>query len=199
MMTIDELRARGLGLNKPKGVFVTQIIQGEAAAKAGLKAKDVILKIDDQAVSKSNQVQTIIARKSPGDRVRLEIFRKGKSMELDVVLGYRETESVAFTKREEKDSYEHLGLAATDLTVEKAQELSYSGIKSVLITGVEAWSPAERAGIRREDIVLEIGDKQITNRDDFYDTIAALEAGSVVIFTIGRGDDQFHFFLEVPK
>ncbi len=72
----------------PKGCgFVLQSVKGQApAAKAGLKAMDVIWKLDGQLLVNESQMLVLLSHKKPGDRVKVHYFRSGKSNQLEVTL-----------------------------------------------------------------------------------------------------------------
>ncbi|MCH8873457.1 trypsin-like peptidase domain-containing protein [candidate division KSB1 bacterium] len=199
MQDIDEKKARALNLDRPKGVFVSQVIKGEPAARAGVKAKDVILKIEGQEVNKSNQVQAIIAKKNPGDIVLLELLRNGRKVELKVSLGIKETAETNFATNSSPKDFEHLGLKVQDLSRKMAKELDYSGSSGAVVFDVQKWSPADDAGIRQYDIITEIDNKSIRNENDFYQLVSNLEVGSVSIFTVVRFNEEVHIFVEIPE
>jgi len=199
MQDIDEKKARALNLDRPKGVFVSQVIKGEPAARAGVKAKDVILKIEGQEVNKSNQVQAIIAKRNPGDIVLLELLRNGRKVELKVSLGIKETGETNFATNSSPKDFEHLGLKVRDLSRKMAKELDYSGSSGAVVFDVQKWSPAYDAGIRQDDIITEIDNKSIRNENDLYQLVSNLEVGSVSIFTVVRFNEEVHIFVEIPE
>jgi len=199
MQDIDEKKARALNLDRPKGVFVSQVIKGEPAARAGVKAKDVILKIEGQEVNKSNQVQAIIAKRNPGDIVLLELLRNGRKVELKVSLGLKETGETNFAINSSPKNFEHLGLKVQDLSRKMAKELNYSGSSGAVVFDVQKWSPAYDAGIRQDDIITEIDNKSIRNEGDLYQLVSNLEVGSVSIFTVVRFNEEVHIFVEIPE
>lgn len=199
MQNIDEKKARALHLQRPMGVFIDKVLADGPAEKAGIRAKDVLLKIDHELVDKSNQVQAIIARKNPGDVVQLTLLRKGRELRLNVTLEKRPTDYVALEQNYNNKKFQYLGLSVEKLTRKEAAELGYSGRRGVLITKVEKWSPADEAGIREDDILVEIDDITITNVVEFQEVISNLKKGSVSIFTIVRSNSEFHVFVEIPN
>jgi len=199
MQNINEKKAKALGMDKPRGVFISQVMAGAPADSAGIKTKDVLLKIDGQEVNRSNQVQAIIAKKNPNDRVELEILRDGRIMKLDVLLGLREMERATFSQDTNAEKFENLGLKVETLSRAKAEELNRPDLSGVLVKSVERWSPADDAGIRENDIIVEIDDRGIEDEDDFHASTAELSSGDVAIFTIQRRGETLHLFVEVVK
>src|SRR6266481_8260344 len=70
-----------------KGILIMEIMENSAASKAGLKAKDVILKIDGTEPTSLKEFIGILDLKQPGDQVTLEIHRDGKEENIKVTLG----------------------------------------------------------------------------------------------------------------
>ncbi len=196
MQNIDEKIARALSLNRPSGVFVDRVLKDSPAERAGLKDKDVILMIEEEEIMKSNQVQAIIEKKNPGDTIALALLRKGREINIDVTLGLRETPGIEINNNNERKEFSELGISCEDLTREKAVELDYTGKQGAYVAKVEKWSPAEEAGIRKGDIIIEIDDISINNKSDFQTVISQLESGTVALFTIIRSKEKFHFFVD---
>jgi len=73
-------------LNSLEGVFIADVVSGSAAEKGGVESGDVVVAVDGMAVNSSSELQEKIARKNPGDEVRLSVLRDGKRHELKVVL-----------------------------------------------------------------------------------------------------------------
>lgn len=93
MLTED--RAKELNIDVKQGAFLVvdptknepAVVPGGAADKAGLKNGDVILEIDGQKLDVNNSLQKYIRGKVPGDKVVLKIWRDGKELLKNVVLG----------------------------------------------------------------------------------------------------------------
>lgn len=76
--------ARAMGLSSARGAVVTRIDPEGPAASSGLQPGDVILAIAGRAVADDRRLTRIVAETEPGARVRLEVFRRGESLTLDV-------------------------------------------------------------------------------------------------------------------
>ncbi len=80
--------AAALGLPpQTQGVIVGQVLAGSAAAQAGLRANDVVTKINDQQIDGSHPISSILLHTRPGDKVKITIIRDGKQQSVDVTLG----------------------------------------------------------------------------------------------------------------
>ncbi|XZF62748.1 MAG: HhoA/HhoB/HtrA family serine endopeptidase [Gloeotrichia echinulata DVL01] len=74
----------GLMVNEDKGVLVVKVIPNSPAAKAGIRAGDVIQKLNGQAVTDANSVQKLVERSQVGGDLRLELRRNGQNVSLGV-------------------------------------------------------------------------------------------------------------------
>ncbi|WP_127587943.1 S1C family serine protease [Paenibacillus koleovorans] len=78
-----------LKLENNKGSVITQVESGSPASKAGLTAGDVILQVNGEAISNSEEVTKKIKALKPGDKVTLKIVRDGKQLDTFVFVGDR--------------------------------------------------------------------------------------------------------------
>ncbi|MDX1563923.1 MAG: PDZ domain-containing protein [Phycisphaeraceae bacterium] len=84
-----ELREQ-MDLPQDVGLLIRFVQTGSAAAEAGLKPHDVLHKFDNQILINHHQMRTLIRMKKPGDKVELDLFRKGKPIKLEVALGAKQ-------------------------------------------------------------------------------------------------------------
>jgi S1-C subfamily serine protease len=71
------------------GLEIAEVVADSPAAKAGLKVKDILLKIDGKALNAPEDLPRTLARKKTGDTIQLEYSRAGKTTELSIKLGKR--------------------------------------------------------------------------------------------------------------
>jgi serine protease DegS len=84
-----ELLENAKAASPGNGVVVTSLFRDGPAEKAGLRLGDVVLAINDQAVGDGHAGMNLIGTTRPGDRVKLAVFRDGKTLELTVTVGTR--------------------------------------------------------------------------------------------------------------
>ena len=82
--TVTEELARKLKLNTPEGVYVSEVVKGGAADKAGLKSEDIILSLDGTKISTMPELQAKVNSFHPGDKATVKVFRDGKTVDLPV-------------------------------------------------------------------------------------------------------------------
>jgi serine protease Do len=73
--------------SQTQGIIITQILPGSPASQAGLRANDVITKINDQQIDGTHPISSILLHTRPGDKVKLTIIRDGKQQTVDLTLG----------------------------------------------------------------------------------------------------------------
>src|SRR5881409_609964 len=74
-------------LKEPRGVLIRQVVAGQPADQAGMKANDVILAVDGAPVEEPRDLQRIIASTPVGKIVKLSVMREGKETEVSVTVG----------------------------------------------------------------------------------------------------------------
>lgn len=85
---VSSRAAVSLGLPaQTTGIIITEILKGSPAEQSGLRARDVITKINEVRIDAEHPVQSILLRLRPGDKVKLTIIREGKQQIVDVTLG----------------------------------------------------------------------------------------------------------------
>ncbi|CUS96859.1 DegQ family serine endoprotease [Candidatus Chrysopegis kryptomonas] len=204
---LDEATAKGLGLDKPKGIIVQDVISGSAAEEAGVKAGDVILECDGKEVNTPGELQEIIARKRPGDKVNLKIYRDGKTFELTATLKPRkEDEEVAKAEDNEPPakeiepgvvSFDKLGITVANLDEEARNK--YKVKNGVIITKVDAFSEAYDKDIRENDIIIEADRKPVRNVDDLKKIVQSHKSGDVILLRIKARDGNNRYVgLRIP-
>jgi len=198
MLDMDDLKAKAFGMNEPRGVFVERVSPDSPAERAGLKEMDILLAIDGLPVDRSNQVQERIARHAPGDRIKLSILRDRKEVELEAVLGERESEKLAADVQRERHTFKDLGLKLRDLDRKTARDLGLRGQEGVLVDKVEPLSPAEDAGLMEDDVITGVRKIPVRSVKELRRLLAEMKPGEVAVLNVRRGTNRFYAFVLVP-
>src|SRR5690606_15770107 len=187
--------AEVFGLDAASGAVVAAIEDGTPAQRPGIRLGDVIRAVDGEPVGSVAELQDRIARRRPGDRVRLGIIRYGDSLDVDVRLGEFEAQRrVARSTDEDREAgTDRLGLRTDRLTPELAREL---GIEAgadkggVVITAVRANSDAARAGISAGMVIESVNGREVSTPDELDRVLRDLPAGRAVslIVRLPTGD-----------
>ena len=123
---VDAGTAEAFGLDRPKGVLISSVLPNTPAAKADLKEGDIVLSVDGQPVNRPNHLQSLVARKHPGDTVTLAIRRNTEDLTIRVTLGERLPEDLASAddapSEKEDASVSEIGLTVHDITAKTIAE-----------------------------------------------------------------------------
>jgi serine protease Do len=154
------------GVEKRRGVLVTQVFQGDPADKAGVRAHDIITALNGQAVATGRELSAAIANTAVGEKTRITLLRGGKEMNLVATVAKRKDDpQLVGAKPSENDA---LGLQVTELTPERAQQFGLDkDEKGVLVVDVESGSRAEKAGVRPGDLIKGINKNKVDNLKDY--------------------------------
>lgn len=170
-------------LASPEGALVAEVEAGSPAARAGLKAGDVIRKLNDKTIVGSADLPALLALAAPGDKVRLEVWRDGKSIVLPVTLGNTVRTAVAQDVAIRPDKMK-LGLALRPLL---AAEQRATGINAGLVIE-QADGAAASAGLQRGDVLLSVNGKSVNSVEQVRTVVE--HSGKSVALLIQRGSDK---------
>jgi serine protease Do len=179
--------AKSFNFNQSGGVLIGDVSANTPAANAGLKKGDVVVKLNGQAVSESNDLRNTISQMAPGTQVKLDIWRDGKVQPYTVTLGELPNDKTSAEGSDEGSSGEIQGIDVQDLTPEISQQLNLpSGTHGVVVTSVDPASAAAAAGINRGDLIQEINHKPVTSAAQYKQLMSS--AGSQpILLLINRG------------
>ncbi|HEV7575341.1 MAG TPA: Do family serine endopeptidase [Caldimonas sp.] len=181
--------AESIGLGKPVGALVQSVEAGGPAEKAGVEPGDVITKVDGRAVDTSVELPRIVGGIKPGTKATLQVFRRGSTRDLSVVVAEFEPERVVARKPPERDNAKpptvsSVGVAVSDLTDAQKRELKVkNGVKVESVEGAAA-----RAGIHENDVILSVDNVEVTGAKQFESVMAKLDKAKPVTMLIRQGE-----------
>lgn len=179
--------AKEFGVPDTKGALLADIMDDSPAAKAKLERGDIITTYQGKVINDPSHLRSLVAETPPGTTVRLSVWRDKAKKEITVTIGEQPKE-LASTKNSESRTGDH---ALTGITVEEMKPGQSGRSKfqtGVLVTEVESGSPAERAGLRRGDIIREINRKPVKHVRDFDRLTKELTPKSPVLLLLTRGN-----------
>ncbi len=190
--------AKSLGLDRPKGALITNVLEDTPAEAVGLEAGDVILSVDGEMVDLSSDLPFMIGRRKSGDQVTLEVWRDKQEMEFEVTLGLLpegEGEEDAATPDDGELKPGALGLGVSNVPEEISRRFDLDG--GVLVRS--STGPARSADIIRGDIIIAVQGASINDKSDFEDAVEGLEPGEHASFLILRGGFRTYRAIRVPS
>ncbi|MDR2882763.1 MAG: trypsin-like peptidase domain-containing protein [Alistipes sp.] len=162
-----EREGEDTGITEPGGIYVREVLDGGAAAVAGIRPGDVITEIDGVTIADGATVSQIIGLKRPGDRVNISAKREGKVKQFDVTLRNKAGKSELLAANA-FDAIRELGGESREinLTAKQKRELGIDG--GIRVMSVTQGGILARAGVRREYIITHINEKSIKSVNDLY-------------------------------
>jgi serine protease Do len=146
-----------------RAAWVTRVQPNSPAAKAGVHVGDVITQIDGQRIEGANSVIDYVSSHAVGDKVTVNYLRDGRAGSAQVSLG----ELVADNGREPQVEQDKIGLSLQTLNPEVARLLGVDpSTKGVVVTEVASNSRAAKAGLRAEDVIVEINRKPVATTEE---------------------------------
>jgi serine protease Do len=209
------------------GVVIKDIVKGSAAENAGLKKGDIITKIGDEKIPNPEVLSDIIGFKKPKDEVKINYKRDGKASTAKVVLGNRKTNNVRkFTFKMPQGGEKQFNMPGQQAPLtnmegfnEDMMELSQNAIESsfpfrkkiglkiqdteeggnVKVINVEDSSAAAIAGIKKDDLIIEINGTKINNTDEAREELIPDEDKKAYKIKVNRNGAEMLFDVKIPR
>jgi serine protease Do len=183
---VDPDLQRSLRLSTTVGALVQDVTPGSPAARAGLRTYDLIVGVDGRPIPGNEALIQTIAAREPGSAATLQVLRDSRAMSVTLKLverPARERRAPAADPRPVPSSQPGslLGLGVRDLDAEAAARYRLpEGLRGVLVSRVEAMSPAFDAAIERGHVVLEINRQRVQNTEDYRRLTEAARPGDIL-------------------
>lgn len=181
--------ADSLNLQRAQGALVRNVEPGSPAEKAGVLPGDIIMKFDGRAVDHATDLPRMVGETKPGSAAMLQVLRKGKYQDLRIAIAEVDSDTPKSSKAQRGNGADAshpnaLGLVVSDLSDSQKKDLKLRG--GVVIDVAEG--PAGRAGLQQGDIILRVGDTDITSAKQFEEIVKTLDAKRAVAILVRRGD-----------
>jgi serine protease Do/serine protease DegQ len=180
--------AKAFGLPAARGAVITQVVADSPAAKAGLKAEDIILEADGRDVQTFDQLRNMIGLHKVGDRIDLKVLRDGKPRTVGVVVGKNTEVTEAAGKL-------HPRLAgAVFAPLDENTAPDDSDVRGVVVQRLQPQSPAARIGLRQGDVIIGVNRQRVTGMKDFEKL--AGEDQKELLLHVRRGNNAFFIVVQ---
>lgn len=186
--------ASSFGLKNTKGALVSIVDRDSPADKAGIKAGDVIIAFDGQAVESSRELPMLVGNSQPGTKSTLKIIRQGETREIEITLGEMSSDTAATEPNTKTPAQKNkFGLQLENLSdAEKQSSGLNQGVKIA-----EAEGPSSEAGLQANDILLAINSQPVRS---VQEATNLLNRSSGAIALLIRREDQTLFVpMTVPR
>src|SRR5881296_3504527 len=178
----DEL-AGAFGVREREGVLVSEVIKGGPAEAAGVRQGNVIVELNGAPIKEVPELQRRVAAVAPGQPVRLKVIRERRPVALSVTVTEMPAEEPVLAGAPDEESW---GLGVEPLSGEAAAQLGLTIAGGLLVTDVVTGGPADRAGLRRGDVIVEVGKKPVADPAALFRMLAQLKPGDRVLVFVQR-------------
>jgi serine protease Do/serine protease DegQ len=166
--------AQSYGLSSDTtGALVSEVMEGSAADKAGIKAADIITAINGKPIKNASELRNTIGLMRIGDKVEVSLLRDGKPKKVTATVGEADSTVVASNAAEVNPGFEGAELADA------------GGEGGVLVRSVAAGSPAAQRRLRANDVIIAVGRTRVANVTQLR---ASIEKATAFALTIKRGN-----------
>jgi serine protease Do len=198
----DEI-AESLNIRPARGALVAGIDEKGPAKPAGIEPGDVIVKFDGKEIKEMRDLPRVVADTPVGKQTPVVVIRKGKELTKTVTLGRLEDgEKLAAANAKNDGAPERtvvkktLGIELSNLSDDLRRRYSIKDtVKGIVITGVDANSPAAEKRLSPGDVIVEIAQEAVASTDDFQARIDKLkkEGRKSALLLVAGADGELRF------
>lgn len=174
--------AKAFNLDVQRGAFVSEVLPGSGSAKAGVKAGDIITSLNGKPLNSFAELRSRIATTEPGTKVKLGLLRNGKPLEVEVTLD---------TSTSSSASAEMITPALEGATLSDGQ--LKDGSKGIKIDEVVKGSPAARAGLQKDDVIIGVNRDRVNSIAEMRKVLATKPA--IIALQIVRGNESIYLLM----
>ncbi|MGP6380455.1 serine endoprotease DegP [Yersinia bercovieri] len=174
--------AKAMNVDAQKGAFISQVVPKSAAAKAGIKAGDVIVSMNGKPINSFAGFRAEIGTLPVGSKMTLGLLRDGKPVNVEVTLEQSSQAQV--------DS----GNIYTGIEGAELSNSDVNGKKGVKVDNVKAGSAAARIGLKKGDIIIGINQQPVQNLGELRKILDTKP--SVLALNIQRGDTSLYLLMQ---
>lgn len=182
LQRVDADIAAAVGLDKPRGALVSEVLAGSPADKAGLQSGDVILELEGTPIETLGSFRGSITLMKPGQKVTMKVRRNEKDITLTATISENPENELQGSAIE--DTY---GLMLEPVTPELAKRYNLDAKTGLLIVQIDPESAAYQAGLRAGHVILAVNGQAMATVDEFARAVRNAETGSRLLLQIKIG------------
>ena len=191
VQNLDKKLAGYLKVPGKKGVMVKALEPDSPASRAGLQEGDIILAIGNKKIASVQDYGSVKKTYAAGDTLKAQIWRNGKTETVRI-------KSRVFPVEMAEDlALRLMGIRVEDLTPKNRRNYRIQVRQGVVISEIDGRSDLARIGARPGDVILQIDDAAIINKDDFKKAIVKYRQRRLVVILLQRGDQGYYITVKL--
>lgn len=185
------------------GVKVKEVTKESAAAKAGLKEGDVITKVGETKIEDADDLYEAVGKYNPDDKVNITYKRDGKENTTTATLGKSKEMNFSFNyntddlKGRFAPGVKAFGWSGKPRLGMQVQDTDEG--KGVKVLDVDDDTPADKAGIKEDDIITDVNGKAVNSVDELRNAVKELKEGDVIKLNYKRNNQAQSAEVRIPK
>jgi serine protease Do len=185
--------AKAFKLGKSEGALISDVSANSAAEGAGLKAGDVVTKVDDRFVADSRALQLMVGEMAPGRNVRLTVIHDGNERVYPVTLGEQSGNRNEAGNRSKASAGRALdGVSLEALTPEFARHYGIArNTNGVGVRRVDPDSAAGQAGLEPGDVILEVNRQPVSSVEQVHKYVSEGTTDTTLLFVNHDGRTRY--------
>lgn len=195
--------ADSFGLPKVGGALISSVEKGGPAEKAGVRASDVILKFDGKVVNSSADLPRLVAATKPGNKVSVQLWRKGSTLDVSLVVGEIQDEGGVAQRgghgsggaEGSSESEIRLGVVVNELNDQQKAELQVEG--GLIVEDMKG--AAARSQLQRGDVILAVGNIEIHSVDQFNEVLKKVAHGRNIALLVRRSEGTVYVPIKLDE
>ena len=172
--------AKAMKVDAQRGAFVSQVMPNSSAAKAGIKAGDVITSLNGKPISSFAALRAEVGSMPIGSKVTLGLLREGKPVNVSLEL--------------QQSSQNQVDYSTIFSGIEGAEMSNKGADKGVVVNNVKANSPAARIGLKKGDVIMGANQQPVKNIAELRKILDSKP--SVLALNIQRGDTSIYLLMQ---
>jgi serine protease Do len=188
---LNSTLAKEININRANGVYVDSVAVSGAAKQAGVKAKDVIISIDDMETVTSAKLQEIILRKRPGEKVKITLIRDGKEKKELIATLKKQEANAKIIKTKNTDLLKDLGVQL--VPIDKEDQKNYNLKNGLKVTKLYDGKLKKYTDMREGFVITSVNNRAVTTIKSFIEAVEALRGG-IMLEGKYTGDPTYYYY-----
>jgi serine protease Do len=177
--------AKAFGEAAPQGALVGDVTPGSPAAKSGLQKGDIIVALNGNPITDSNQLRMSIAMMAPGTPASLKVWRDGTARDVAVKLGAFPSEGEQASAEPANPQGVLQGVTVENITNQDVQQFGLpANTKGVVVTNISPSSPVVDSGLQPGDVIQQVNHQSVRNVTEFDQAVQ--KAGNNPLLLVNR-------------